>query len=487
MNRFNINLPFMNLQVKKKMALLVAVILLQINPVDAQLSPVDSLKLLLKTERQDTARVLLLNKLSYQYYNNSTDTALIFAQDALALAREIGFTKGEAISLMRLGGALSATGNFSKALELHLEALKKAEAIKNETIAVIVMTNIGSNYSGMGNYREGINYMLKALDLSRQMDNKTTVLYNLANLGDSYEKLDILDSARLYTMQAFDLSIQPPQYEESTATTLNNLGNIYSKMGQDAVAMNNYTLSIPLFLKQEIWDGLAEAYLGMARLFRRAEAADSSFYYAKLSLDYAKKGGFVTKVMDASNFLTEYYVSVHNVDSAFAYQRATIAAKDTLFSQEKQRTIQSLTFDETMRQQNLALDRAAQEKQRRDNIQFGLIAIAILGFAIVFLLLSRTVVVNDKWIRFLGMIGLLLVFEFMNLFMHPYINKVTLHTPLFTLLVMVLIASFLIPLHHRLEIWIKEKLVVKNKRIRLAAAKKTVAMLEKEEENFDGK
>jgi hypothetical protein len=46
------------------------------------------------------------------------------------------------------------------------------------------------------------------------------------------------------------------------------------------------------------------------------------------------------------------------------------------------------------------------------------------------------------------------------------------------LLALVIIASLLIPLHHRLEKWIKEKMVEKNKKIRLAAAKKTIAKLE---------
>jgi hypothetical protein len=47
------------------------------------------------------------------------------------------------------------------------------------------------------------------------------------------------------------------------------------------------------------------------------------------------------------------------------------------------------------------------------------------------------------------------------------------------LLALVLIAALLIPLHHRLEHWIKHKLVEKNKAIRLAAAKKTIEKLEK--------
>jgi hypothetical protein len=43
---------------------------------------------------------------------------------------------------------------------------------------------------------------------------------------------------------------------------------------------------------------------------------------------------------------------------------------------------------------------------------------------------------------------------------------------------MVSIAAFLIPIHHKLEHWMTQRLVEKNNRIRLAAAKKTIAELE---------
>jgi len=41
----------------------------------------------------------------------------------------------------------------------------------------------------------------------------------------------------------------------------------------------------------------------------------------------------------------------------------------------------------------------------------------------------------------------------------------------------------LIPLHHKIEKWSIEKMVEKNKAIRLAAAKKTIEKLEKKSEN----
>ncbi len=71
------------------------------------------------------------------------------------------------------------------------------------------------------------------------------------------------------------------------------------------------------------------------------------------------------------------------------------------------------------------------------------------------------------------------MFEFINLLFHPWLASVTHESPVLMLLALVLIASLLIPLHHRLEKWIKEKLVEKNKAIRLVAAKKTVEELEK--------
>ncbi|MFO7673576.1 MAG: tetratricopeptide repeat protein, partial [Lutibacter sp.] len=261
---------------KKIMVLFVAILLLQNLPVVAQTSAADSLKQLLQIERQDTSRVTLLNLLSRQYYFNYPDTALVYGQEALALARNIGFIKGEVMSLLRIGTVFSVIGNYPKALEFNLEALRKAESIKNERFTFNALTNLGIDYGLMGNYREGINYMLKALDMARRMDDKLGIFDNLGNLGDAYEKLNILDSARLYTIQAYDLSIQLNLGGLPTGLVFNNLGNIYSKMGQDEVAMANYNLSVPLYLKDGNFDGLSEAYLGMAMLFRRAEAADSS-------------------------------------------------------------------------------------------------------------------------------------------------------------------------------------------------------------------
>ena len=102
----------------------------------------------------------------------------------------------------------------------------------------------------------------------------------------------------------------------------------------------------------------------------------------------------------------------------------------------------------------------------------------IISFVIFFLLLSRSFITNTKVIQFLGIVALLVIFEFLNLLLHPFLERVTDHNPVLMLLALVCIAAILIPFHHRLEKWATAKLVEKNKQIRLAAAKKTIEELE---------
>ena len=83
----------------------------------------DSLKILLQKEKQDTARVMLLTELAYAFNTNNPDTTIVLALEALSLSQRIGFVKGEAASLIRVGSYYNSLGNRAKAMEVFLKAL----------------------------------------------------------------------------------------------------------------------------------------------------------------------------------------------------------------------------------------------------------------------------------------------------------------------------------------------------------------------------
>ncbi|HEY5125392.1 MAG TPA: hypothetical protein VIK14_16800 [Ignavibacteria bacterium] len=198
----------------------------------------------------------------------------------------------------------------------------------------------------------------------------------------------------------------------------------------------------------------------MAQLFKIAGQADSALHYALLSLSIGEQGGFTYRVLYASSFLTNYYNDLHLVDSAYHYQGITIAAKDTLFSQEKTRELQNLGFTEQLRQMEIAAANEQAQKERKKNIQMlGIGTFITFFFSTLFFFSKRKK--NPKIIKFLGLLGLLLLFEFIALFIHPYIEVWTNHTPVFMLLILVGIASILVPTHNKLEHLVREKLATK--------------------------
>ena len=153
--------------------------------------------------------------------------------------------------------------------------------------------------------------------------------------------------------------------------------------------------------------------------------------------------------------------------------------KDSVFSRNNINKIQSLAFSEKLRMIEEEGKLAAEKEQRKQNLQYALIALGIIIFVILYLLLSTRIITNVKVIEFLSVVALLIVFEFLNLLLRPFLEKITRHSPLLMLIALVSIAALLVPLHHRLEKWATHKLVEKNKQVRLAAAKKTIEKPEK--------
>lgn len=447
----------------------------------AQSALTDSLSRLLRTEKHDTARVLLYAQLSRTHMYSQPDTALLLAEQGLSLARSIRFPRGEATCLMGAANTFLNLGNGAKALELGLQALIKAEEIGDRQLQARAMSNIGSVYSTEGDYDKSLEYYFRGRSIAHELGDQPRLQRALNNIGDSYEKLDRLDSARVYMNQAYDLAVKLGD-PGAIGMALNNFGNIYSKMGQPEVAMANYRMSIPQYLEAHDDDGMCETSIGMARLFARNGRSDSALFHAKRSFEIARAAGFTNRVLTAATFLAEHYRRTNVVDSSYKYLSAVIVAKDTLFSQEKVKQLQSLSFDEAMRQHELANVRAAEEQKRADNLEYAFIAVGLVTFTLIFFLLSNSVIVHEKWIHFLGILGLLLVFEFINLYFHHIIAEITHHSPLLMLLALVAIASLLIPLHHRIEHWVTHRIVAKNKKLQLAAAKKALARLEAEGE-----
>jgi tetratricopeptide (TPR) repeat protein len=383
--------------------------------------------------------------------------------------------KGEAKSLNMIAGEYRSKGNNPKAMELLLQTLKINE--KNNYLDGLSnnLGLIGVVLNDIGNYREALRYHFKSKAIREKLNWKQEICIADMLIGSVYKNLNMLDSARIFTQQAYDLARQI-NYDRIIGESLVQMGDINFLSGQNTLALEYYRLSVPPNIKAGGY-GLSMSSRAMATVFLKTGRLDSSLIYARQALAIFRKRGEIV-APNLSTLLYTIHKSKGNLDSALFYLEMAKTASDSLSSKEKQQQLQSLIFDEQLRQQELATTEFKAKEEQKHDLQYAAIAIGLICFIVLFFALSRSIIVKPKFIEFFGVLGLLAVFEFINLFIHPYLDKATNHSPVLMLLVLIVIGALLIPLHHKLEKWMTHVMVEKNKKIRLEAAKKTIATLE---------
>ena len=432
---------------------------------------IDSLKRVLAKTNADSTRVELLRATGY------TKRDLKVLLQSLDLAKKIKYIKGEADCNNSIGNYFFGNSNYPTAMEFYLEGLKISEANNYQAGIAKTTGNIGAVYSTQGAYRQALNNFLKALAITKITNNTRSSAIQSYDAAKAYLQLGNSDSALFYGNQSYQQAIAS---KDSNALTnsLYTLGDIHNQLGNTALAFVNYRMAIP-YAPGYVFT-LPDIYVSMAKLFRQTGQIDSCILYAEKGLKSAQLYNNGDLIFKSAGLLSAIY-DKQDVNKSFYYYKLAVAGKDSMFSKEKIKQIENLSFNETLRQQNRESEKLKTKEERKHNLQYAAIAVALITFIILFLLLSRSIIVKTKFIEFFGVLGLLAVFEFINLFIHPYLSHATNDSPVLMLLVLIGIGALLVPLHHRLEKWITKIMVEKNKKIRLEAAKKTIAKLEGEQ------
>lgn len=414
-------------------------------------------------------------------FNNDPDLVIAIGLKLLNESQENKDIFGEAAAYCMLGHGYRLSGNNIKGLDFHHKALALAETTRNFSLLAMVENQMAHVYKDREEDEKAIDLYLTSLKHSQQGTNERIRNWPLLNLGAVYLSVNKLDSSLMFSQRAYESSLR---LNDKTALgyILANLGGVQSKLGNAQLAITYYQMAIQELSDSTMVRHLSLTYTGLAEHYQRNNQLDSCEFYAKKAIGLLKNSRFFYLSGKPAAMLMSIY-EFKNCDSTLKYAKIFKASNDSLYNRKASQQIQLMTFDEDLRQQELAAKKIIEEQHRIQNLQYASIVIGIFTFFILFALLSRSVMVNENIISFMGILGLLMVFEFINLLLHPFLEKVTNHSPVLMLLSLVAIASLLIPLHHRLEKFIKVRMTEKNKERRLAAAKKTIDELENENKN----
>lgn len=428
-------------------------------------------------ESSDTARRRIYQNLYGDLSLSNPDSALKIYLQYKSHFEQAGNKQGVAWMLDNMSFSFQTTGDNQQAASLGLMSLKMFEDIK-DTFGILSALNVTSIAIGYnGDWQTALDYQKKIIELNRSFKDKRMDALAHTNAADCFLRLNEPDSALSYLSVSLDYSSKENDAYD-LACDFRNYGTYYKQKKMYDLSLNYYKNSIAKYSESNDLFDIADVSNFTAEVYFLLHQYDSSIVHANYAVALSQQNNFSQYLMDGYTWLYKNYEQKSKSDSAFKYLKLSLSTKDSLFNEDRKRKIQSMVFTEQLRQQEKEVEHQKAEAERKLNLQYALIGLGIVTFLILFFLLSRSIIVTEKWISFFGILGLLIVFEFINLLIHPFLESATQHNLILMLLALVAIASLLIPMHHRIEKWVKEKMTEKNKQIRLANAKKTIEKLE---------
>jgi tetratricopeptide (TPR) repeat protein len=127
-------------------------------------------------------------------------------EQALTIARDIGYRYGEANQLGNLGNCYADLGQTRRAIDLYEQALTIARDIGYRQGEAIYLGNLGICYADLGQTRRAIDLHEQALTIARDIGYRQGEAAQLGNLGNRYAELGQWEHAAEYHRRAIEIA-----------------------------------------------------------------------------------------------------------------------------------------------------------------------------------------------------------------------------------------------------------------------------------------
>lgn len=382
---------------------------------------IDSLALLLKTAKEDTAKVNLLIALSADESRVAEyEKSMSHAKEALLLAEKLDFKKGMGNGLSNIANVYAQTGNNPAAIENFSKSLSIREKINDKAGIASVHNDMGVVYLNMGNFPEALKNYFTSLKIAEQIADKRVMALSLNNIGNIYRYQKNYDEALINHQQALKLSEELGKENlicicynyigavyalkenneealkyfnlylekakqlgkrQSAAEAYNNIGYIYINQKNYTKAKENFLSALKI--QEEIGDKRSTAivYNNLGEINKNlGQYKEARFNYNK-GLMLFKMIGYRQGIRNSYLYLSQLDSVLGNSDSAYKYFKLYVQVKDSIINQETNNQIAQLKVQyETEKK-----DKEIEIKNRKIEKQKSSIRWVVSGFILALL------------------------------------------------------------------------------------------------------
>ncbi len=335
----------------------------------------DTLNLLLNQGSDNNVKkVDNLNLMAKILLSSNSESALVYAQQALLRSERTNYQQGIGDALFYIASAYYELNDYSKSLQYHLRAVKFYKSSSNHKGQAQSLQAVGNIYRELGDFQQSLNYMIKALESYEKIRSKEGIAQSFSEIGSvqialgdfvlarqSLEKAldnanqqknpailgNVYQNRAVYYSKTNTLSEVLKNYQtaaayfreakdkKAEARVYNGLGNAYLARRETNLALENYLKAIRIQKNIKDSYGLSVSYKGIGELYLKIQTFDRAIDYFEQSLQIAKKLSYKELISDNYQWLAKAYEATQKPNEALNYFRLHKSYTDSVYSQSK--------------------------------------------------------------------------------------------------------------------------------------------------------
>lgn len=283
---------------------------------------------MLKTAKEDTAKVLLYLDIGNRYESVDAQIAGKYYLLAGGLSKRLHYKRGIIKFISNYTAILNGRGDFDSALLLNRQSIEIAKELNDNLIIGKTAANTGNSFSYLSEYDSAIYYYETAGKYFEDMNDGYLLarMYEMEQLV--YEKMGQYKKALQHGVKAVT-ELRTSGDSMDLSRSLLNLGNSYQSSDFPDSALSCYKEALFISKKISYQQGQIANLLGIGNIFFHRYNADMMKPYFEEALTLAKQSGDQQAASIALRGMAFYYLLKKELDKAKKFCVASLQMADS--------------------------------------------------------------------------------------------------------------------------------------------------------------
>lgn len=313
------------------------------------------------------------------------DSANLFFDKAMKGYKAIDDVRGQASTSFKIAWVLKKKGEYDKAMQKNIYALKLMESIDDKAGICDAMTRISWDLTKQNRLNEALKYAEKAIEMAEKNNLTSEFFYVYTNAGD----VAIAMGKNQLSLDYFNKAAAIAKEQNLGLTSLvdigNSQGNALKKLGRYDEAIRFYTNCLKMAKEANYQNGINTVTANLGEINLLKGNYKEALPYQLETVRLQETNNDIANLIENYHHVSTIYQKLNDFESALSYKQKAYDLRDSIGSIESDAKMSELlTKYETEKKEETIAFQEAKISQQKLVQYLGIIVVGLLLGLLIF-------------------------------------------------------------------------------------------------------